>query len=164
MEDRALRAETEVARDGGGGFLAASLSLMVKARLDGKRRRVLCGDCGIYLAKVTNVFSSDRPRLGYRRIIFAAGWIREDGVWTLSRHAQEKRRQLHGSSFRRPAKVARKMAERWPGLMPRRQADVPVLDFPAEVICPSCGTQQVLDGLGVAPPPPLAKESRSDIM
>lgn len=41
--------------------------------------------------------------------------------------------------------------------MPRRQADVPVPDLPAEVICPRCRTLQVLDGhvLGVDPWPRL---------
>ncbi len=131
------------------------LQPMVKARLDRKGRRVLCGDCDAYLAKVTDVFSTGRPRKSYRRIAFPAGWIRreEDGVWTLSRHANQKRAQLRGSSFRRPLKATLEMAERWPELMPHRQAEVPVLDLPAEVICPGCRTRQVLDGelLGMAP-------------
>lgn len=134
--------------------------MMIRARLAKEGTGVACGECQAPLAEVVEFFrSAERPRRRYRCIAFPAGWTRqnEDGVWKLSRHAQQKRDRGRGVSFRRPDKFARAVAERWGALMSRRQADVPVHHLPAEAICPSCRTRQLLDAdlLGVEPWPRL---------
>lgn len=104
----------------------------IRARLDKERPRVLCGECHAPMAEVVEFFRlTERPRRRYRCIAFPAGWTRrnEDSVWTLSRHAQQKRSRGHAVSFRRPDKVARAMAERWSDLMPQKQSGVPVHDL-----------------------------------
>ena len=137
---------------------------MTKARLDREERRVFCGECNTYLAKVEKFFrSTERSRRRYRCVAFPAGWKRrgEDGVWTLSRHAEKKRDSFHGISFRRADKVLEKLAQGRSALMPRRHYNVPVHDLPAEVICRSCQTRQVLDPevLRVEPWPSLMRDT-----
>jgi hypothetical protein len=125
-----------------------------KARLDKTGRRVICGECATYLAKVVE-FHRMVPgeRRTYRCVGFPAGWIRrdEDGVWTLSRHAAGKRRWSHAASFRRMYQPLQDLAQRW-GM---GQPNVPVHDLPAEAVCHGCRTRQVLDPevLGVEPWP-----------
>lgn len=76
---------------------------MIRARLAKDGTRVACGECYTPMAEVVEfIRSTERPRRKYRCIAFPAGWTKrnEDGVWTLSRHAQQKRDRGRRVSFR----------------------------------------------------------------